>query len=440
MIFPMNSLKISIKPQEGAARYGDLYIISKDFDKVGIIECEARLVVKRILHTGLPLLYAEHNGEIYISSNFSFFEESGIRLTENTTKVKEMLAQGYVMPPETLYSNIFRLEVGKQLIIQKSEGNISAIQEEMLQINFQNRLQSIRDIKKMIQSQIESSRECIVLFSGGLDSVILAKLAEQKCPKRKFLSTGFEFEDIDHIEKNYALSASKALGIQTTYQTYPIKELLLELPEIIKLTEEPVGHIQTLLLYHLLKENSSKEFNVLNGQCADALFGTDAQYLKLRESSDNNDIEQILYKDFINNIRGDTDCTMNCWAKCLKGNMAFPFISDEILNEILKLDWKVKLQEQKWILRQIARDESISEEIIVRKKGAFGPLSSSWGKKLWPLKSICLGYLPDSYINSLENDEKRYALWNAINYSIWKKIFIEKIPPNIIIQEISDSF
>lgn len=140
-----------------------------------------------------------------------------------------------------------------------------------------------------------------------------------------------------------------------------------------------------------------------------------------------------LDKSFLLILQGDTDITANCWAKCIESlglRAMFPFLHNDLIKIASKINWDVKLKEPKFILRNLARIEGVPEKIIQRKKGSFGPISQNWNKNLKKLKPLYYGIFPKADVETwFEDNEKRYFLWNLINYVLWKKIFIggEKI-------------
>lgn len=423
---------------------------------IGEIDSKRKIIrIFRNPETGRPLFYLYKNSKVFISDHIKFFIENNILLKENRDVLSELLIYGYVMPPNTIYEGIKRILIGEELIINL---NVLTITRNSFISNIKKENHySIKKIKSNLL-KVLNKKEYTLLFSGGLDSSILLKLLLEKDYNIKVYSTGFEFEEVDILEKEYAISASKIFNVKTVYQTFDMNELLLNLPEIIRATEEPVVYIQTLLLYTLLKKNSNKCFKcIVNGQGADGVFGTSQQfnYLKNKKEvvllknippflekfneirnfrSRTNFITSLnnldyLDKNFLLNLQGDTDLTTNCWAKCaeaLKLKMIFPFLDNDLIKEVSKINWNIKLKEPKFLLRNLARKIDVPEEIIQKKKGSFGPISANWEKYFIRLKPLCYEIFPKKNVDCwFEDNEKRYFLWNLINYFLWKKLFIE---------------
>lgn len=441
---------------------------------IGFLDKENNLIeITRDTKNSLPLYYFVKSNEIIISSHIKSSLMNKINLKENKKVIAELLNYGYILPPNTIYKNIFRIPLLSKIVIRlKDKMDITA-----------KRLFENRDIKedhislsKSIEENINFDKNKIytLLFSGGLDSSLLCRLMKKQKIDFNMFSTGFNFNIEDLIEKRYSLSASKELDKKTDYISFDFKKLILLIPEIISVTEEPISHIQTLLLYGLMKKEKNKINPILvNGQGADGIFGTTSQfdflnkdkklnlpkmkfselnflkkgYLINKEENKRNFLEKLnsykeIDKDFIIDLEGDVDNTINSWTKCANSNsfsIIYPFFQKKFIHEVNKINWESRLTEPKFILRDLARKNNLSENLITRKKGSFGPISDWWGDLLQSILPINYDYFKKEklYKFAIEK-ENRYILWNIINYSIWRKIFIERQTPNKIKIQLSN--
>ena len=263
-----------------------------------------------------------------------------------------------------------------------------------------------------------------LLFSGGIDSTLLAVV----CPERysNYFATGFEFNDEDFIEKRYALSASQAINIQVEYISFPLSFLLESLQSIIAITEEPICHIQTLLLYGLIqmvKDRSEVVF--INGQGADALFGMPPSILDIicdnkislpetLQSYLKEQYDSELSINYYLNLIGDVDHTAVCWGKCAEAlgkKMVYPFLNGQLLKQDASYS---KPHKDKTILKESAKKLGVPDWILNRPKASFGPVSTDWGEMLG------LGHcLP----------QERYKKWNSLNIELWRKWCNNRLAP-----------
>ncbi|MDO8508589.1 MAG: asparagine synthase-related protein [Nanoarchaeota archaeon] len=479
-------LKITTKKQhEKCEKIGRYYIYSNGHFKkeinnktktmlkfkdslIGSLDKENNLIeIIRNIENGLPLYYFVRPNEIIISSHIKSFLMNKINLKENKKVVAELLNYGYILPPNTIYKNIFRIPLLSKIVI-RLEDKMDIIPERLFEN--QNTQGDPVNLSSFIEENINFDKNKIytLLFSGGLDSSILCQLMKKQKVKFNMFSTGFDFDEKDLIEKKYSISASKELNKKTNYVSFDFRKLILMIPEIIFSTEEPISHIQTLLLYSLMKEQKDKMNPIIvNGQGADGIFGTAHQfnflnkngeldlpkikfaklnflkkdYLINKEENKRKFLEKLngykkIDRDFIIDLEGDVDNTINSWTKCVNNNsfsIIYPFFQKKFIQEVSKVNWKSRLTEPKFILRWLARKNNLSENLIIRKKGSFGPISDKWGELLHSILPISYDYFDKCKLYKFAIDkENRYILWNVINYSIWKKIFIEKQPHNKI--------
>jgi asparagine synthetase B (glutamine-hydrolysing) len=437
---------------EEILKSGDYKIIFNNLNKI---------TVSRVIGNGMPLFYClKDKNQIIICSDISSFSKN-LLSEENKEVISEFITRGYVLPPQTLFKNIFRIPLFKDLIISFSKQELKIKFLNNLNIVFKKEKNS--NIENLLKKEISLPREeHAILFSGGLDSTILAKLSKIKKPQ--LFSTGFEFSEKDLLEKKYALSAANLIKLKTKYNSFNFKRLLLDLPEMIYLIGEPLNHLQTLLVYSTIKENKQEMSRfIINGQGADGVFGTESQYNYLHKKQNlsllnfpikkysflkkeylNNCGKNLkkflksinhfsnLDKDFIIDILCDVDITMNSWSLCAKKNnrqMIYPFFKENIIRNVVNTPWQERLLEKKYYLRKFARKLNIPEEIISRKKGNFGPISSSWNEDLISLVKLGRNLFNMKKLNHfIKYEENRYNLWNIINYIIWRKIYIQGEP------------
>lgn len=427
-----------------------------------------KIEINRKIEGGFSLFYYSDKEKFILSSDIPSISIS-IPLNENKEVIPELLTQGYIFPPATLYKNVYRLPLLNKIVLDLSKSVVQVHIKKKFLIptkkgedpNF------LYFLRKNIQ--LSSKRNVTLLFSGGLDSSIISKLLKKD--RYRSYSTGFEFTKKDCIERDYAFSAAKRLGIDTNYTSFDLKELLISLPEAIDCIGEPINHIQTLLLYNLFKKKKKYMHKiVLNGQGADGIFGTSHQYEMLHNPktsligrdipkypflyeeyntnpTKNNTkvMEQLnklnsLDKDFILDLVGDVDITLHSWSTCASINnlsMEYPFFKEDYIKKISKIEWAERLKERKFYLKEIARAYGIDKNIINRKKASFGPISRGWGNFILILIQIYEPFFIKKELKKfIQKKENRYILWNILNYSIWKKIYIEGCSANSLKEEI----
>ncbi|MBU2637715.1 MAG: diphthine--ammonia ligase [Nanoarchaeota archaeon] len=233
-----------------------------------------------------------------------------------------------------------------------------------------------------------------ILFSGGLDSTIIAKICKDLNADFTCYTAAFNKEAID-IQN--AKHAAEALGFELKTTIASPEETLKKVKPITN------GRIQTgvaMPLYaacEMAKKDNIKV--ILSGTGADELF---AGYARYKKSTDlNNDCE----KDFIavqtkDLIRDETIAKLN------ELQLIAPFMDKEVARLALALPKEQKIGEHnKLILRQIAISIGIPEDIAMKPKKAaqYGSGSDKILKKL--MKPMKLGALFSS------GKDSSYALY-----------------------------
>jgi asparagine synthase (glutamine-hydrolysing) len=178
------------------------------------------------------------------------------------------------MPPATLYKNIEQLLSGSQLIIKLVNGKCKIVRIEDYIPPTPNekeagRIESISNstltlLDDTLQDLIPCKDRISVLLSGGLDSSILFKICESKYGIDTTYSTGYPFEDPNtNKEKTYALSAADAFETKHSYYEVTNEEYLRGVIEGISAAEEPLNHLQSVMMYLLFKGGLPQNKNIV---------------------------------------------------------------------------------------------------------------------------------------------------------------------------------
>ncbi|MGQ9570398.1 MAG: asparagine synthase-related protein [Thermodesulfovibrionales bacterium] len=130
-------------------------------------------------------------------------------------------------------------------------------------------------LTEAIRALSPSKERLSIIQSGGLDSSILYQLCRRIYGIDETYSTGFPFEEpANNIEKEYALSASEALKSKHSYYEFSTKEYLIGFIEGVNVAEEPLHHLQSVLMYLLFGKISQEKNIVISGEGADSSFGS----------------------------------------------------------------------------------------------------------------------------------------------------------------------
>lgn len=267
------------------------------FSKFSYNTSEKTFYMSKSTISGRPIYYyLNPNNEFFCSTHISMLRKAGIPIKENIDVLPEFFTYRIVMPPQTLYQDIKQLCSGDQFQIKVINGK--SVVQPVKSFNLPEKNQNItsvkgasKEIQHILSQTIESlssrKEEIAPLLSGGLDSSILCRICKEELEINTSYSTGYPFEQSEpNIEKKYALSAGKALGMKHQYYESTTSEYLRGFLESISLSEQPLHHLQMICLHLLYKEGipNNKKI-VVEGWGAGGCFGNFRNYLFYKDKT-----------------------------------------------------------------------------------------------------------------------------------------------------------
>jgi len=245
--------------------------------------------------SGRPIYYHTNaKDEFFCSTHISLLRSAGVSIEENLSVLPEFFVFRLIMPPNTLYKNIYQLfcDGALQLKINNGKCTIKSItrykppSQDKKITSITQSAKNVYDYLSESLKKLESRKvETTVLLSGGIDSSILSTICKENLLTKKSYSTGYPFEDSAYnLEKTYSLSAAKALEMDHTFYEPSNQEYLTGFLEAIELAEEPLHHLQSVLFHLLFKKGIPKEQRIIvHGQGAGTTFGSnDFLYIQNR--------------------------------------------------------------------------------------------------------------------------------------------------------------
>lgn len=237
------------------------------------------------------------------------------------------------------------------------------------------------DLYSAVEKRVENIVDIGLIFSGGVDSTILAvllkKIAENKPLNIKLYSVG--------VENSQDIKFSREIAEELEL---PLKTIIID-EETVKESIEPVltaiedDNVMKLgvgmTIY--LATKAMKEDNIkvaLSGQGADELFGGYNRYLKHFEENSlfdaYFDLDEEIYHDIANmyhvNLERDDAVSMANGVE-----LRVPFLDKDIINIALDIPGKYKIKNgedllRKHILRDVAKSIGVPDYIVDRPKKA----------------------------------------------------------------------
>ncbi|MCS3900397.1 asparagine synthase (glutamine-hydrolyzing) [Methanococcus voltae] len=277
---------------------------------------------------------------------------------------------------------IYHLD-NNEIIIQE---NLEEIITEYYNYNFntvnydynycRNELNNV--ITESVSKRVRGLEKVGIIYSGGVDSTLIAKLASENCNNVILYTVGVEgSEDVYYAEK-----AAKDLNLKLRKKTLTENDFEKYLLNVANAIDElnvmklGVG-IPIYAASEMAKEDGIKV--VLSGQGADELFAGYNRYKRTLTEKGKEGLEKELYDDSMNiykvNLERDDHCTMANGVE-----LRVPFLDKNVVNVALSMPVEYKItkdedaensKNEHWkrILRDVAR-KHVPEYIADRPKKA----------------------------------------------------------------------
>ncbi len=242
---------------------------------------------------------------------------------------------------------------------------------------------SAREVLRKLMLQLSHLERAAVMFSGGLDSSVLAAaMRDSGCSIELYTCAARESAD-----EQAALEAAEALGLKLNLVELSEQAIEDRLPAVLAHTCKPTLMDASIAVpIHIAsQEASSRGFRIAAiGQGADELFGGYARFAwRLRESGSRGALDSI-EASILQLQRGFERDYAAISAAGLE--LSAPYVSQMIAGEAISAPLAAKVLadgSRKLLLREVARSLGIPESIAERPKKAvqYGSLSEKLIKK-----------------------------------------------------------
>jgi len=235
---------------------------------------------------------------------------------------------------------------------------------ESIEFPFSKLKPNKNNVKKALVNSIEKLPDKFgLLFSGGLDSNIIALLSKNK--EVTCYCVGLEgSQDVEWAKKS-----AKLLNLKLKVKTLTLKEVEKSLKQVVKILKtDDVTKVSVGLTVYLAMK-ITKEKNIVTGLGAEEIFAGYNRHKKANTS------EKELFKEswaglkrcYKNDIERDTKI-----AKELKKQIFTPFLDKDLIISAMNIKPKDKIKKgyKKYILREIAIELGLPKELAFRKRKA----------------------------------------------------------------------
>lgn len=223
-----------------------------------------------------------------------------------------------------------------------------------------------------MQKRTEDVDRIGIIFSGGIDSVLVAHVASKMVPEVVCYTAGMEgSHDIE-----YARSIAEELGLELHVKELTQADVERLIPEIVDVIEDNnAGQVEVALPVYCAVQLASRQGMriMLTGQAADELFGGYSWYANVAEKQGFRKLRQhmredltLLYKE---TLEREDKITM---AHSVE--MREPFLDIGVIDTSMDIDMRLNVRRNdmfgKWVHRRLAQKLGIPKDIAFRIKEA----------------------------------------------------------------------
>ncbi|CAN5357811.1 asparagine synthase (glutamine-hydrolyzing) [soil metagenome] len=229
-----------------------------------------------------PLYYANlpDGGLAFASELTALMAHPAVSREIDSDSLASYFFRDYVSPPRTIIRSVNKLEPGHFLVWK--DGATSPAQpfwtraeipEPSLAVGSveQNVRQLRRTLVDAVEAHLMSDVPVGVLLSGGIDSSLVAALAQQQVPGISTFSVGFEDADFD--ESNYARLLAETISSHHHEVILSEDDLLEHLDDALDALDEPLADPSILPTFLVSQLAAQHVKVVLGGDGGDELFG-----------------------------------------------------------------------------------------------------------------------------------------------------------------------
>jgi asparagine synthase (glutamine-hydrolysing) len=229
----------------------------------------------------------------YWMQNDAFMFSSELRPIQNRIhddidheNLAELLRLRYSPSPDTLFRNIRKVRPGHFVEIDLSgdhpvvsEHSFVRPQLQTEDISFEEAQRRYGELVcKAVERQLMSDVEVGVLLSGGVDSALIASIAQKHSSyQMKAFTVGFD-QQCDTDEVADAAETARIVGLKHSVVRMGEEDFFAGIRAFVSFVEEPLATTSLVPMFHLARLAGSQVKVVLSGQGADEAMGGYRKY------------------------------------------------------------------------------------------------------------------------------------------------------------------
>ena len=244
-----------------------------------------KLFLARDLFGVKPLYYWAQGDSFIFSSELRPIQDR-VRDTVDLENLAELLRVRYSPSPDTLFRNIRKVRPGHFVQIDLSGDHVIVTEHcfirrlpPTVKISFPDAQHHYAELLDLaIERQLMSDVEVGVLLSGGVDSALVASIAQKHSSYRmKAFTVGFDQKaNADEIED--AAETARIVGLDHIVVRMGKADFFADIRKFVSFVEEPLATTSLVPMFHLARSAATQVKVVLSGQGADEAMGGYRKY------------------------------------------------------------------------------------------------------------------------------------------------------------------
>ncbi len=221
-----------------------------------------------------------------------------------------------------------------------------------------------------VKKRIDDKNKIGIIFSGGIDSVLIARVAQLLSCDITCYTSGFR-ESSDVIS---SINAAEKLGLDLKIYELSEKEMESNLENIVS-SIESTNHLQVdvaIPIFFAVKEAKKDGIRVmLTGQGADEIFAGYSWYPEILKKEGGEILNQNLWND-IKNLYKDTLEREDKITMYHSIELRVPYLDPEVISIAMSISESLKIKDNhvKYLHRRLAQELGIPIDLAWRKKEA----------------------------------------------------------------------
>lgn len=233
-------------------------------------------------HAGIKPLYyylTPADGIVFASELSSLKRHPEVPTSVSASGLKSFFFADYIHPGQTIFDGVFKLLPGHYLVWKAGKTsqpkpfwnlNKGVVEMDTPEEILQKKLRE--HLERAISRQLIADVPVGIFLSGGIDSSIVATLAQKSRPKDPIKTFSIAFEESDYDESGFARQMANLLGTEHIVETMNQDLLVASLDEVLDSLDEPLADPSILPTYALCRLASRYVKVVLGGDGGDELW------------------------------------------------------------------------------------------------------------------------------------------------------------------------